>query len=72
MFGVEIMPKKRHLAIYWDEERHADLMDKFERLAKKQERSKSATALVAIKQFVEKHWGNGEEGGEESKKEVIA
>ncbi len=57
------MGNGKHFAIYWDDEKHLDLMEKLGILAAKQERSKSATALVALKEYVEKYWVEEESDG---------
>jgi len=54
--------KRRHFTVYWDEQEEGDLMEKLEEVARKEKRSKSATALIAVREYVKRYLEEKEEG----------
>ena len=56
------MGKKRHFTVYWEEE-EKELMEQLAKVARLEKRSKSSTALIALKEYV-KRFFEDEEGSE--------
>ncbi len=55
------MGVRKHFTVYWDKEEDEELMDKLEEVAKKEKRSKSATAIIALREYVRKYYQGDEE-----------
>lgn len=55
------MGERKHFTVYWDTEEDKELMDKLSEVANNEKRSKSATALVALREYVKKYY-DGDEG----------
>jgi len=47
------------MVVYWDEEKDAELVSKLEAIAEEERRSRSATILIALKEYIEKYCGDG-------------
>jgi predicted transcriptional regulator len=63
------MGKRKHFTVYWDEEEESELMEKLEEVARREKRSKSATMLVALREYVKKYLENEEETSDKGKRE---
>lgn len=50
------MGERKHFTVYWDDEEDEELMDKLREVAKKEKRSKSATAIVALREYVKEYY----------------
>ena len=55
--------KRRHFTVYWDEQEEGELMEKLSEVARREKRSKSSTALIALREYVKRYF---EDEGEES------
>lgn len=54
------MAKKRHFTVYWEEE-EKELMDQLAKVARLEKRSKSSTALIALKEYVKRYFEDEED-----------
>lgn len=52
---MRCMGRRKHFTVYWDEQEDGPLMEILERIARKEKRSKSATALIALREYVMKY-----------------
>lgn len=50
------MGERKHFTVYWDKEDDEELMDKLEEVARKEKRSKSATAIIALREYVKNYY----------------
>lgn len=53
------MSKRKQMVVYWDTEKDAKLIEELEQLAEEERRSRSATVLVAVKEYLERHGRDG-------------
>ena len=49
------MANRKHFTVYWDEQEERDLMEKLEKVARREKRSKSSTAIVALREYVKRY-----------------
>jgi len=49
------MANRKHFTVYWDEQEESDLMEKLEKVARREKRSKSSTAIVALREYVKRY-----------------
>lgn len=59
------MARRRQLTVYWNPEEEGQLMEKLERMAKWEKRSKSAMVLIALKEYVDKFYQDSKSEGDE-------
>ena len=52
--------KKRHFTVYWEEE-EKELMEQLAKVARLEKRSKSSTALIALKEYVKRFFEDEED-----------
>ena len=55
------MAKRRHFTVYWDEQEEGELMERLEKVARREKRSKSSTALIALREYVKRYFEDEEE-----------
>gem|GEM_PF-5279723 len=55
------MAKRRHFTVYWDEQEEGELMERLEKVARREKRSKSSTALIALREYVKRYFEDQEE-----------
>lgn len=48
------MARRKHFTVYWDEEEDGALMEVLEEIARQEKRSRSATVLIALQEYVMK------------------
>jgi len=53
--------KRRHFTVYWDEQEEGELMERLEKVARREKRSKSSTALIALREYVKRYFEDQEE-----------
>ncbi len=49
------MANRKHFTVYWDEREESDLMEKLEKVARREKRSKSSTAIVALREYIKRY-----------------
>lgn len=47
--------RRRRFTVYWDEQEEGKIMEMLEKVARQEKRSKSSTALIAIKEYVKRY-----------------
>ena len=62
MLEVCTVAKKRHFTVYWEEE-EKELMEQLAKVARLEKRSKSSTALIALKEYVKRFFEDEEDPG---------
>jgi len=51
---------RKHFTVYWDEQQESDLMEKLEKVARREKRSKSSTAIVALREYIKRYLDDDE------------